>query len=86
MTDKLITHEEVRDVLINETKMVWNKAVFTEDYISQQEQRDKDVSRYFELELKIVELQELTADEYTEYVDLYGKLTKGVAKWQLNYR
>ena len=89
MIDKTITHEQARKHFDNHKQQLEDYyGPFEDDdidvidnYITQQEQFAKDVARYFELELKIVELHDLTADEYTEYVELYGKLTKGVTKW-----
>lgn len=63
----MITHEEARDVLVNE-KMVWNISLFAADYISQQEKLQaehealkRDVARYFEL-------RSLPDDKYTTEV------------------
>jgi hypothetical protein len=49
MTDKLITHDEAYTRLVFGDKVVWHEKQFLEDYIRQNEQRDKDVARYFEL-------------------------------------
>ena len=64
MKDKLIIHEEAR-ALVN-----WKKGSKLFDYIAQQEQRDKDVARYFEL--KVITRKEL--HELEEFCDLEDKL------------
>ena len=77
MIDKTITHEEA---IANLTSAAQIDLDLHYNYIKQQEQFSKDLVRYFALEVKVFVSQDVTADEYTEYVELYGKLIKGVAK------
>ena len=46
-TDKMITHEQAREIA--KKNLHWGERKPMLDYITQQEQRDKDVTRYFEL-------------------------------------
>lgn len=48
MTDKLITHEEAREIA--KKNLHWSERKPMLNYIKQQEQFAKDVARYFELE------------------------------------
>lgn len=85
MTDKLITHEEARQKTIYIYGEYDNAYKTLNDYITQQEQRDKDVARYFELSHNPT--SNTNPNEIRPYIEwatelmtLEEKLTKGVAK------
>lgn len=50
----MITHEEARDVLVREAKMVWNESEFAEAYISQQEKKDELLELYENYRLAVI--------------------------------
>ena len=49
MTEKLITHDEAYTRLVYGDKVIWHEKQFLEDYIRQNEQRDKDVARLLKI-------------------------------------
>jgi lipopolysaccharide biosynthesis protein len=52
----MITHDEAYTKLVYGDKVVWHEKQFLEDYIRQNEQRDRDVARYLKLQEKKNEL------------------------------
>ena len=72
----MITHDEAYKKLVYGDKVVWHEKQFLEDYIRQNEQRDRDVTRYFELLNKYL-LDTQTIEEMHERWALEEKLSKG---------
>lgn len=81
----MITHDEERkhlDIkLVIELKVRCNKEVrkYLNDYITQNEQRNRDLARYLELQEKYEKAQFtfVKASEMQEYFRLNQKLSKG---------